>query len=268
MIFSCILIININTIAASQLYFPSSANNGTASSSSTPSTISPQVSFPSKEEIVTAQRQLGPNIYVRLSNATEGPPSQLQGVTVANATITNNTMTNNTMFVTWIGNGTTVYLSIIQGKGSSLEDHVVGLAKQISLNNTVNASNLQITAIPGLTSITWDAIDVDTGLRNVYGSLSRDGKYFYSFQISSGLNDAFNPWQPNPHFVLYIEIGDPNSVCKGPQPNADTSSNATATNSIDVISQSGGGTTNNLGSLNATAGQGSFPGVACLYRWA
>jgi hypothetical protein len=268
-IFLCLIVMNVQPIAASQLYFSPPGNNSTLSSSS--SLDPPQVYFPTEEEVIAAQAQLGPDIYLRISNASQGSPSQVQGVTVTNATVTNATVTNatvtdSTMYVTWIGNGT-IFLSIIQGKGPGLEDQIAFPAKPISLNNTMNASNLQITAIPGLTSITWDAIDADTGLRNVYGSLSRDGMNFYSFQISSGLNNAFNPWQPNPHLILYIEIGDPDSVCRGPLRDADaTSTNATSAG--NVISQTVNATTNNLGSINGNLPEGPFDGYVCLYRWA
>ena len=269
-IFLCLLLMNVQPIAASQLYFSPPANNSTLSSSSSNTSLNPpQVYFPTKDEIVAAQKQLGPDIFLRLSNASQGVPSQVQGVVGTNVTGTNVTGTNSTMYATWIGNGTTVFLSIIQGKGPGLEDQIAFPAKPISLNNTMNASNLQITAIPGLTSITWDAIDADTGLRNVYGSLSRDGLNFYSFQISSGLNNAFDPWQPNPHFILYIEIGDPDSVCSGPQPDGDaeTSINSTAT-AGNFTSQTVNATTNNLGSSNEALTQGSFDGYVCFYRWA
>jgi hypothetical protein len=268
-IFSFLLLMNVQPMAASQLYFPPPGNNGTLSSSSSNASLeTPQVSFPTKEEIIAAQNQLGPNIYLRISNASQGSPSHVQGVTVTNTTATNTTATNSTMYVTWIGNETTVFLSIIQGKGPSLEDQIVFPAKPISLNSTMNASNLQITAIPGLTSITWDAIDADTGLRNIYGSLSRDGMNFYSFQISSGFNNAFDPWQPDPHFILYIEIGDPDDVCRGPQPDADAETSTNATTAGNATSQTVNATTNNLGSINGTLPQGPFDGSVCLYRWA
>jgi hypothetical protein len=268
-IFLCLLVMSVQPIAASQLYFPPPGNSSRLSSSSSNASLEPpQVYFPTDEEVIAAQAQLGPNIYLRISNASQGSPSQVQGVTVTNATGTNATMANSTMYVTWIGNGTTVFLSIIQGKGPSLEDQIVFPAKPVSLNNTMNASNLQITAVPGLTSITWDAINEDTGLRNIYGSLSRDGINFYSFQISSGFNNAFNPWQPDPHFILYIEIGDPNSVCRGPQFDGDAETSTNATSAGNVTSQTVNGTTNNLGSINATLSQGHFPGSVCLYRWA
>jgi hypothetical protein len=264
----CLVLMNLQPIAASQLYFPPPANNSRLSSSSFNAPLeAPQVYFPTKDEIIAAQKQLGPDIYLRLSNASQGSPSEVQGVTVTNGTVTNETAADSTMYVTWIGNETTVYLSIIQGKGPALENQTAFPAKPISLNNTMNASNMQITAIPGLTSITWDAIDRDTGLRNVYGSLSRDGMNFYSFQISSGFNDAINPWQPNPHFILYIEIGDLDSVCRGPQlyANTETSTNSTVANDT---SQKVNATTNNLGSINGTLPQGPFGGYVCLYRWA
>jgi hypothetical protein len=241
-IFLCLLIMNVQPIAASQLYFPTPSNNTKLSSSSSNASLEPpHVYFPTKEEVITAQQDLGPDIYLQLSNASQGPPSQVQAATVTNATVTNATVTNATvtnatvtesnMYVTWIGNGTTVFLSMIPGNVSGLEDQVPFPAEPISLNNTMNASNLQISTLPGLTSITWDAIDADTGLQNIYGSLSRDGMNFYSFQISSGLNNASSPRQPDPHFVLYNETGDPDSVCSGPQLDADanTSTNSTST---------------------------------------
>jgi hypothetical protein len=171
------------------------------------------------------------------------------------------------MYVTWIGNGTTVFLSKIEGKEPGLE-YIASPAKAISLNNTMNASHLQITAVPGLTSITWDAIDVHTGLRNVYGSLSHDGMTFYSFQISSGFNNAFNPWQPNPHFILYIERGDPGDVCKGPQPDGKTQASANAITSGNMPSQTVNATDNDLSSINTAILDGFPPGSICLYRWA
>src|SRR5215217_543280 len=228
----CLLIMNVQPIAASQLYFsPPSNNTKLSSSSSNTSLEPPHVYFPTKEEVITAQQELGPDIYLQLSNASQGPPSQVQAATVTNATVTNATVTESNMYVTWIGNGTTVFLSMIPGNVSGLEDQVPFPAEPISLNNTMNASNLQISTLPGLTSITWDAIDADTGLENIHGSLSRDGMNFYSFQISSGLNNASNPRQPDPHFVLYNETGDADSVCSGPQLDADakTSTNATGT---------------------------------------
>jgi hypothetical protein len=267
-IFLCLLVMNVQPIAASQLYFPPPGNSTGPSSPSNASLEPPQVYFPTNEEVIAAQAQLGPDIYHTISNASQGSPSHVQGVVVTNATGTNATMTNSTMYVTWIGNGTTVFLSIIQGTGPSLEDQIVFPGKPISLNNTMNASNLQITAVPGLTSITWDAIDADTGLRNIYGSLSRDGMNFYSFQISSGFNNAFNPWQPDPHFILYIEIGDPNSVCRGPQFEGDAETSTDATSVGNVTSQTVNATTDNIGSINATLPQGHFPGSVCLYRWA
>jgi hypothetical protein len=268
-IFLCLFVMNVQPIAATQLYFPPPAYNSTLSSSSSNASLgAPQVYFPTKEEIISAQKQLGPDIYLRLSNASQGPPSLVQGATATNATATNATATNSTVYAAWIGNGTTVFLSIIQGKGQGLENQTAFPVKTISLNNTMNASNLQITAIPGLTSITWDAIDADTGLQNVYGSLSRDGMNFYSFQISSGLNNAFDPWQPNPHFILYIETGDPDSVCKGPQPDGDAETSINSTTISNATSQTVNATTNNLGSNNETLPQGSFDGYVCFYRWA
>ena len=266
-IFLCLLVMNAQYVTASQLYFPPPANNSRLSSPNA-SLEPPQVYFPTKEEVIMAQEQLGPDVYLRISNASQGSPSQVQGVTVTNATGTNATGTDNTMYVTWIGNETTVFLSIIQGKGPSLENQTAFPAKPISLNNTMNASNLQVTAIPGLTSITWDAIDADTGLRNVYGSLSRDGMNFYSFQISSGLNNAFNPWQPNPHFIIYTEIGDPNSVCIGPQPDAGAEASTNATTAGNVTSQTVNATTIILGPTNGTSPQGPADGYVCLYGWA
>jgi hypothetical protein len=227
----CLLIVNIQPIAASELYFTPPGNTTALSSSSNASLESPQVHFPAEEEVITAQQDLGPDIYLRLSNASQGSPSEVQAATPTNETSTSEPPMDNNMYVTWIGNETTVYLSVIPTKGADLEAQSSSSAKPISLNNTMNASNLQISTLPGLTSITWDAIDADTGLRNVYGSISRDGMNFYSFQISSGLNNASNPWQPDPHFVLYNETGDAESVCEGPQldAEAETSTNATTT---------------------------------------
>lgn len=228
-IFLCLLIVN-TPIAASQLYFtPPGDNAGLTSPSSDASLEPPLVHFPTEEEVITAQQGLGPDLYIRLSNASQGSPSEVQAATVTDDTATNETVTENNMYVTWIGNDTTVFLSVIPANGTGLEDQTSSSAKPISLNNTVNASNLQISTLPGLISITWDAIDADTGLKNVYGSLSRDGMNFYSFQISSGLNNASNPWQPDPRFVLYNETGDAESVCMGPQLNGDaeTSTNST-----------------------------------------
>ena len=267
-VFLCLLLMNVHPIAASRLYFPPAGNNSKLSSSSPNGSLEPpQVYFPTKGEIIAAQKQLGPDIYQRISNASQGSPSELQGVTVTNATTANANITNSTMYVTWIGNGTTVFLSKIEGKEPGLE-YIASPAKAISLNNTMNASHLQITAVPGLTSITWDAIDVHTGLRNVYGSLSHDGMTFYSFQISSGFNNAFNPWQPNPHFILYIEIGDPATVCRGPQLDANTEASTNATIGGNVNSQTINATTNNVGSINETLFRGPFHGYSCLYWWA
>jgi hypothetical protein len=188
--------------------------------------------------VIAAQEELGPNIYLQLSNASQGSPSEVQAATVTNETVTNETVTNetvrdNNMYVTWIGNETTVYLSVVPTSGPGLEDpgledQIPSSAKPISLNNTMNASNLQISTLPGLISITWDAIDADSGLQNVYGSLSRDGINFNSFQISSGLNNASSPQQPDPRFVLYNETGDPDSVCEGPQLDTDAETSTTA----------------------------------------
>jgi hypothetical protein len=228
-IFLFLLMVN-TPIAASQLYFPPPGYDaGLSAPSSDASLEPPQVHFPTEEEVIAAQQGLGPNLYIRLSNASQGSPSEVQAATVTDETATNETETDNNMYVTWIGNDTTVFLSVIPANGTGLEDQTSSSAKPISLNNTVNASNLQISTLPGLISITWDAIDADTGLQNVYGSLSRDGMNFYSFQISSGLNNASNPWQPDPHFVLYNETGDADSVCSGPQldAGAETSTNST-----------------------------------------
>ena len=225
---------NVQPIAASQLYFPPPSNNTKLSSSSSiASLVPPQVHFPTEEEVIAAQEELGPNIYLQLSNASQGSPSEVQAATVTNETVTNETVTDNNMYVTWIGNETTVYLSVVPTSGPGLEDpgledQIPSSAKPISLNNTMNASNLQISTLPGLISITWGAIDADSGLQNVYGSLSRDGINFYSFQISSGLNNASSPEQPDPRFVLYNETGDPDSVCEGPQLDADAGRSTTA----------------------------------------
>ena len=253
-IFLCLLVLNVNAIAATSLYFTPSENDSKLSMSPSASESS-QVHFPTKDEIIAAQKQLGPEAYFRISNASEGPPSQVQGVTVTNTTAINGTAADNSMFVTWIGNETTVYLYIIHGEGPSIQNNTVFPAKTISLNNTMNASNLQITALPGLTSITWDAIDAETGMRNVYGSLSRDGKNFYSFQISSGLNNAYNPRQPNPHFVLYTEEGNETSVCKGPILN----------NGSEVSNL---GINGNVTSQAANSSPGLSAHYECLYRWA
>ncbi len=242
-IFLCLLIVNIQPLVASELYFPP-GNNTRLSSSSNTSLESPQVHFPTEEELITAQQELGPDIYIRLSNASQGSPSEVQAATVTNETVTNETVTDNNMYVTWIGNETTVFLSVIPANAPGLEDQIPSSAKPISLNNTVNASNLQISTLPGLISITWDAIDADTGLQNIYGSISRDGMNFYSFQISSGLNNASNPWQPDPHFVLYNETGDADSVCSGPQLDADAKT-----------------------STNATGTEGPSEEYVCRYRW-
>ena len=227
--FLCLLIVNVQPIAASELYFPPPGNNTRLpSSSSNGSLVPPQVYFPTEEEVIAAQEELGPNIYLQLSNASQGSPSEVQAATVTNETVTNETVTDNNMYVTWIGNETTVYLSVVPTSGPGLEDQIPSSAKPISLNNTMNASNLQISTLPGLISITWDAIDADSGMQNVYGSLSRDGINFYSFQISSGLNNASSPQQPDPRFVLYNETGDPDSVCEGPQLDTDAETPTTA----------------------------------------
>ena len=236
-IFLSLLIANLQAISASELYFPPSGSSAGLSASSSPnaSLDAPQVHFPTEEDVITAQQALGPDLYIRLSNASQGSPSELQAATVTNETVvTNELKTDTNMYVTWIGNGTTVYLSVIPPNGTSSGDQIPSSAKPISLNNTVNASNLQISILPGLYSITWDAIDSNTGLRNVYGSISRDGLNFYSFQISSGLGNASNPWQPDPHFVLYNETGDAESVCEGPQLDSDSEAPTNATTTADT----------------------------------
>lgn len=260
--FFFILVLSLPNAAVSQLYFP--PNDGTKVEKPL-SKRSFNIDFLTIDEVIEAQKRLDSDIYVQISNASQGQPSEMQAVVM-----------RNTMYVTWIGNGTTVFLAKVQGKGAVLDSPIVLPPKAISLNNTLNASNLQITTERNLVAITWLAVKADTGLSTVDGSLSRDGMNFYSFQISTNDYNASAPFQPNSHFVIYKVQDDPNDdkdPCEAPRPhlpNTDTTSlNNTNTTTIPSPLNRNTATASNSGQFpEAIILPGRPPDIVCLYRWA
>lgn len=268
--FFFMLILSFPAVAVSQLYFPPADTKAEKSSPKR----SLNINFLTIDEILKAQKKLGSDIYVQISNTSQGQPSEVQAVVLGN-----------TMYVTWIGNGTTVFLAKVQGKGAVLNSPVVLSPKAISLNNTVNASNLQISVEHNLVAITWLAVKADTGLSTVDGSLSRDGVNFHSFQISTNVYNASAPFQPNAHFVIYIVHDDPNddkNPCGPPGPprppldryalldNNTSTTTVTIPDLLDSSSSNNATTTSNSGQQisEAISLPGRPPDIVCLYRWA